>query len=52
VACLVGKADLGADFVAVGDAELFGDTLCDGKSSDTAGLRAADQAVLPIAGID
>ena len=52
VARLVGEANLGADFVSVGDAELFSNTLCDGESSDTARLCAADQAVLPAAGVD
>jgi hypothetical protein len=52
VARLVGEADLGADFVAVGDAEFFSNTLCDGEGGDAAWLGAADQAVLPVAGVD
>jgi hypothetical protein len=46
VAGLVGKADLGAYFVAVGDAELFGDALRDRERGDAARLGATDQAVL------
>ena len=52
VSRLVGEADFGADFVAVGHAELFGDTLRDREGGDAARLGATDQAVLAIAGID
>ena len=42
VARLIGEANFGADFVAVGDAEFLGDTLRNGQRSDAARLRATD----------
>ena len=52
VARLIGEANLSADFVAIGDAELFGNTLRNREGGDAARLRAADQAVFTVACID
>ena len=44
---LVGKADLGTHFPPVLHAKLLGDPLGDGEGCDAAGLRAAEEALLP-----